>query len=56
MSKYEQQQYEAAKGSVITKKNGRYYYRSLFAGRVLPLKKIIAEALLAENACELEVA
>lgn len=53
MSKADQAKYEALKGKVLTVKKGRFYFFSYLAGRTLPVKKVVAQALLADGVCEL---
>jgi hypothetical protein len=53
MTSHDLNKFENLKGRTITKKNGRFFYFSSKAGRTLPLKKVIAEALIAGGHCDL---
>ena len=55
MSNFDKTVYENLKGYVLTKKKNRYSYKSIVAMRNLPVKKVIAEALVIDGHCELEV-
>ena len=53
MNAYDQKRFEFLKGRILTKKKSRYYFFSCVAGRNMPVKKVIAEALIAGGHCDL---